>query len=198
MSRLSAQSIRNMSLGHRPMIAPFSDDKVIVNGMSYGLSAASYDLTIDHDLQLGMHPGFLLADLLRSEDDVTKALCMFKEELPPPPFGTGVTEQRLIIPDNIAALVVNKSTYGRLHCVQHGTYVDPGFEGFLTLELVNLSDRPVFIRAGDPIVQLVFDWLDMPTDRPYRGSPGRRPGKYHDQPRRPVGAILEDQEGTKP
>ena len=191
MAQLSAQSILKRCRGPRPMISPFSEEKVVINGKSYGLSAASYDITIAHDLQLGMHPGYLLADLLRSEDDPMKALCMFKEHLPPPSFALAHSVEDFIIPDNIVGYVCDKSTYARLHVSAFNTVFDPGFEGNATLEVVNLSDRPVVIRAGDPICQLVFHWLDMPTDRPYAG-------KYQRQPARPVGAILEGMEGNEP
>ncbi len=50
------------------------------------------------------------------------------------------------------------------------TLFDPGFVGNATLEIVNLSDQVVEIKAGDPICQFVFHWLDASTDRPYSGK----------------------------
>ena len=52
MSQLSAQSIRKLCEGDTPMLSPFVNEKTVVNGMSYGLSAASYDVRIAHDLRL--------------------------------------------------------------------------------------------------------------------------------------------------
>ena len=56
MTRLSCQSIRALCEGENPMIHPFAPEKTVVNGKSYGLSHASYDCRIAHDLVLGVHP----------------------------------------------------------------------------------------------------------------------------------------------
>ena len=59
-----------------------------------------------------------------------------------------------------------------------------GFVGNLTLELVNFGDQLVDIKAGDPICQIAFHWLDEPTERPYRG-------KYMNQTKAAHGARYE-------
>ena len=51
MSQLSAQSIRKLCEGETPMLSPFVNEKTVVNGTSFGLSAASYDVRIGHDLR---------------------------------------------------------------------------------------------------------------------------------------------------
>jgi dCTP deaminase len=170
------------------MIEPFSETKQIVNGKSWGLGPASYDIRIAHDLNLGPHPGHALMNFMRIERDANVALCMLHESPPEPNFALANTIENFAIPKDVAAYVCDKSTYARLHVSAFNTLLDPGFVGNLTLELVNLSDEGVFIQAGDPICQLVFHWLDAPTDRPYRG-------KYQGQPARPVGAILEADRG---
>ena len=76
MSQLSAQSIlelcdpSNSCCLHAwheyegrpiPMIRPFSEERLIIRGRSAGLSAASYDVRIAHDLTLGVNPAFTIA-----------------------------------------------------------------------------------------------------------------------------------------
>ena len=51
------------------------------------------------------------------------------------------------------------------------------------MELVNHGPEPIIFKAGDPIVQIVFSRLDMPTDRPYDGkyqhqTKGAHPARY--------------------
>lgn len=141
MSQLSAQSIRNLCLSMRPLITPFSDEKVVVSGTSYGLSACSYDVRIGHGLIL--NPGaHSLAHTLEDFD----------------------------LPHNVVGYVVDKSTYARRFMSAMNTLIDPGFIGNLTLELVNHSDKVIVISEGDPICQIVFHWLDQATDRPYTGK----------------------------
>lgn len=138
MSQLSAQSIRRLCEADTPMISPFVGEKTIVNGVSYGLGPASYDVRIAHDLRL--HRG--QASLAHTVEDFH-------------------------VPDNVVGYVVDKSTYARRFVTAFNTLIDPGFVGNLTLELVNIGAHVVNIREGDPIVQIAFHWLDEPTERPY-------------------------------
>lgn len=140
MTILSAQTIKALCLDYG-MIDPFVDHKVVYNGTSYGLSSASYDVRIAHDLAL--YPGD----------------CALAH-----------TVEDLRIPNDVCCMVVDKSTYARRFTSAMNTFVDPGFKGNLTLELVNHSNEVVRIKEGSPICQLVFFRLDQPTDRPYDGK----------------------------
>ena len=190
MSQLSAQSIRELctlASECQPMISPFSEERHVVNGKSWGLSAASYDVRIAHDLVLGPNPGFYLHEAM------TKVIALsfldmwkFRNDLLdlPPPNALANTVENFAIPDNVCGYVVDKSSYARVFVTAFNTLLDPGWKGNLTLELVNLGPNPIEIKKGDPIVQIAFHWLDRPTDRPYNG-------KYNNQPNRPVPAIYE-------
>jgi len=140
-SQLSAQSIRRLCMRSEPMIDPFESERKIINGKSYGLSASSYDVRIAHNLMLNSGQSSLAH-----------------------------TVENFRIPTNVVGYVVDKSTYARRFITAFNTLLDPGWEGNLTLELVNLGDRSINIHAGDPIVQIVFHWLDEHTDRPYDGK----------------------------
>lgn len=157
------------------MIQPFLPEKTIISGSSAGLSSASYDLRIGHDLVIGPNP----AALMRVDGHRSEGAGL-------PFWVLAHTLEDLNIPTNIAAFVIDKSTYARRFMSAFNTYIDPGFVGNLTLELVNHGPEEIHIKAGDPICQLVFHWLDQTTDRPYVG-------KYSNQPRRPVGPIFEAQ-----
>lgn len=149
---LSRQSI--ISIGEMGMIAPFSHQQER-NGMTYGVSAASYDCRIDYAVVL--LPG---------------QSCL------------GSTLERFRMPSNLAACVHDKSTWARRGLAVQNTFIDPGWEGFLTLELSNHGTEVLDIRPGDPICQLVFHMLDVPTNKPYGG-------KYQHQPSGPQPAITE-------
>lgn len=174
MSQLSAQSIRKLCLTDTPMISPFVDKKTVTNGKSYGLSAASYDVRIAHDLTLGPNPSYLLADMLRRDRQYTAeaVLELWRSKLHnlAPAHALAHTIEDFHMPDNVVGYVVDKSSYARNFVTAFNTLLDSGWVGNLTLELVNLSDKTVFIKAGDPIVQIAFHWLDEATDRPYVGK----------------------------
>lgn len=75
----------------------------------------------------------------------------------PGDFALATTQERLQLPTDLSAYVEGKSSWGRVGLfVQNAGFVDPGFNGQITLELFNASDRPVKLLAGKPICQLVF------------------------------------------
>lgn len=173
MSQLCAQSIRALCLGAN-MIDPFVETRTVVNGKSSGLSSASYDVRIAHDLVLGPSPTHLLARMMRNNMNFPAAevLEMWRARLSnyPTAHALAHTIEDFRIPKNVVGYVCDKSSYARVFVTAFNTLFDPGFVGNATLELVNLSDEVVEIKAGDPICQFTFHWLDKETDRPYRGK----------------------------
>lgn len=155
---LSAQSILRLE-PLKPLAPRQSHEE---SGCSYGLSACGYDIRIAEDLQLA--PGeFKLASAMELFD----------------------------MPNTIMGIVHDKSTWIRQGLCVFNTVIEPGWRGHLTLELKNVNqevyqpwtsqmhrkDDPVIkLTPGTPIAQVVFHWLDEPTDQPYPED-----GKYQDQ-----------------
>jgi dCTP deaminase len=80
-----------------------------------------------------------------------------------------ITREEVYVGPQHAAEVRGKSSLGRLFQLVHVTagWVDAGFRGYITLELVNLMPRPVVYTAGQRIGQLTFVELDSPADPVY-------------------------------
>lgn len=147
---LSAQSIRRRCLEHNPpLIDPFVERSMSPRGNSFGLGPASYDARLDKGIIV-----------------------------PPRDFRLGSTLERFPIPPDLLATVRDKSTWARIGLAVQNTLLDPGWPGYLTLEISHHSQTEVVIEAGEPIAQIVFEVLDEPTQLPYRG-------KYFDQGRGP-------------
>jgi dCTP deaminase len=74
------------------------------------------------------------------------------------------------MPDRVAAFVQGRSSIGRIGLtVQNAGFVDPGFTGHITLELVNESPVTIYLKPGYPVAQLVF--FDVsPVNDPYHGK----------------------------
>jgi len=147
----SAQTIRNLA-----PIFPLKE-KTIFNGMSYGLSAAGYDIRIAQTVIIPPH-GFVLAS----------AIEFFN------------------ITDQLLGIVHDKSTWARRGLSVFNTVIEPGWKGYLTLELKNQGDARLKIIAGSPIAQVVFHILDKPTELPYSG-------KYQNQSAGSQPAIMENE-----
>lgn len=99
-----------------------------------------------------------------------------KEEflLRPGEFALATTREYIDVPDNLAAFVQGRSSIGRIGLTtQNAGFVDPGFHGHITLELVNESPNTIVLTPGYPVAQLVF-FECCPVERPYAG-------KYNDQ-----------------
>lgn len=109
--------------------------------------------------------------------------------LHPGEFVLATTHERVRIPPDLVARVEGRSSLGRLAVVVHATagFIDPGFEGHITLELSNLGRVPVALHPGMRVSQIVVHEMKSPAERPY-GSPGRG-SKYQGQ-RGPVSSRI--------
>lgn len=87
------------------------------------------------------------------------------------------------MPRNVLATVRDKSSWARVGLQVFNTVIEPGWSGFLTLELVNHGRERLYLYEGDPIAQILFDYIDEDTTG--------YTGKYQDQERGPQEARLE-------
>mgnify|MGYP003704019825 CR=1 FL=1 len=111
--------------------------------------------------------------------------------LHPGEFVLGSTFEQVTLPDDIAARLEGKSSLGRLGLLIHSTagYVDPGWDGYLTLELSNVANLPITIYPGMKIGQISFFQLTTAAETPY-GSKGRN--KYQGQRGPTASRFFED------
>lgn len=156
---LSAQTIRQLCnypsyITTRPLIRPFHL-RTKEAGRTFGLSSCGYDVRLARSMWLWPFWGRLNS-------------IMEHIELPP----------------DVCAEVKDKSTNARVFVFVQNTIIEPGWRGFLTLELTRFKPWPIFLRKGTPIAQIVFKRLDMPTEQPYSG-------KYQDQRSGAQRAIFE-------
>lgn len=161
MAVLSAQSIKL-----RVQITPWVDEGSKFKGMSYGVSAASYDIRLGK-----LQPW-------KNSNPVPQS-----RWLAPGRFCLASSLERVALPNDITGMVHDKSTLARMGVALQNTFLDPGFRGWITLEIANHGPDAVQLCVGMPIAQIVFHELDEPTKLPYSG-------KYQDQPDEPVAAIL--------
>ena len=100
--------------------------------------------------------------------------------LHPGEFVLGTTKEYIKIPDDLVGRLDGRSSLGRLGVVIHSTAgsVDPGFEGYLTLEIANISKVPVMLWPGTRVCRLTFDTLSSPSETPYNK---RKESKYNKQ-----------------
>ena len=133
---------------------PMLIEKRKLHGVSHGLSEAGYDIRIKQSVTL--HP--------------------FKR------FRLASTIERFTMPDNLLGIVHDKSTWARRGLSVFNTVIEPGWGGWLTLELIYHGWMPLKIEAGSGIAQVIFHEVSTPV---------AYSGKYQSQADMPVPAILE-------
>jgi len=111
--------------------------------------------------------------------------------IPPHSFLLATTKEYIKLPNNLTAFVEGRSSIGRMGLfIQNAGWVDPGFEGQITLELYNANRLPIKLESDRRICQLVFASMDSKADNPYQG-------KYQGQKNTVGTRVFEDPENKK-
>src|SRR6266704_4780113 len=148
------------------------------------LQPSSVDVRVDRFFRVFHNNRYPYIDVRKEQEDLTE-LVEVDDGTPfvlhPGEFVLGSTLERIRLPDDLVARLEGKSSLGRLGLLIHSTagYVDPGWDGYLTLELSNVANLPITIYPGMKIGQISFFRLTTEAERPY-GSKGRG-SKYQGQ-----------------
>ena len=115
----------------------------------------------------------------------------------PGEFTLATTHEVVKLPSDIVARVEGRSSMGRLGVTMHVTagYIDPGFEGKITLEISNIGKMPVALYPGQRVCQIVFETMTTPSEKPYGHV--ERNSKYMGQLGPQVSKIKEDYDINK-
>jgi dCTP deaminase len=189
---LSDRSIAEALQSGRLVIEPLAED---------ALQPASVDIRLDREFRVFRGHRRAYIDVRESVDDLTELERIADDQpfvLHPGEFVLGSTLERVQLGNDLVARVEGKSSLGRLGLLVHATagYVDPGWDGHLTMELSNVSNLPIRLYFGMKIGQLSFANLTTAADRPY-GSPSLR-SKYQGQTGPTSSRGYMDYGGTAP
>ena len=124
---------------------------------------ASVDLTLGNEFKEYLFSNFRLNQWVNAKDESGKCI------LYPECTVLTHTAERIKLPNNLAARVEGRSSCGRKFLMVHCTagFIDPGFNGQITLEVTNLGKEPLILKPGMKICQIVFEPLNEPALRPY-------------------------------
>ena len=136
------------------------------------LQPSSFDVRLDRFFRLFDNHKYAYIDPAEEMSELTRFVEVAADEafiLHPGEFVLGSTYEFVSLPDNIAARLEGKSSLGRLGLLTHSTagFVDPGFNGHVTLELANVSNLPIKLWPGMKVGQLCFFQLSSPSETPY-------------------------------
>lgn len=143
------------------------------------IQPASIDVRLDRYFRLFDNHKYSVIDPALPQDDLTHLVDVGQSApfvLHPGEFVLGSTLERVQLANNLAARLEGKSSLGRLGLLTHSTagFIDPGFNGHVTLELSNTATMPILLYPGMKIGQLCFFQLSSSAEKPYgskeRGS----------------------------
>ena len=176
MSIKSDKWIRRMSLEHN-MISPFIPRQIRKGKISFGLSSYGYDARVSNDFKIftNVNSTTVAPKKFKKEGFVSKKskVCV----IPPNSFALARTVEYFKIPENVMVICLGKSTYARCGIIVNVTPLEPGWEGYVTLEFSNTTPLPAKIYANEGAAQFVF----LRGNEKPEVSYSKRKGKYMKQ-----------------
>jgi dCTP deaminase len=180
---LSDRTIRRQLLEGRIEVEPYDEDL---------LQPSSLDVRVDRFFRVFRNSRYPFIDVKEEMEDLTELVEIGEAEpfiLHPGEFVLGSTLERIKLPDDLVARLEGKSSLGRLGLLIHSTagFIDPGWDGHVTLELSNVANLPITIYYAMKIGQLSFVQLTEPAQTPYganglgskyQGQAGPTPSRY--------------------
>jgi dCTP deaminase len=172
---LSDRDIRAAIEAGRIVIEPYIPEAV---------QPSSIDLHLDRRFRVFRNSRYPYIDVREPQPELTELVEIGGDEpfiLHPGEFVLGSTLERVELPNDLVARLEGKSSLGRLGLLIHSTagYVDPGWEGNLTLELSNVANLPITLYDGMKIGQISFQRLSSPVEVGYGDA--RIGSKYRGQ-----------------
>lgn len=146
------------------------DRKVSEHGVSYGLGEAGYDIRIKQDITFYRLFGLIPMVKVVDGDQVSRHLGKFT-------LASAI--EKFNMSPSCVAIVHDKSTWARRALSVFNTVIEPGWKGYLTLELVYHGRKKLHIPAGSGIAQVLFHLVQEPAN--YNG-------KYQNQENKPIAA----------
>ena len=156
------------------------------------LQPSSVDVRVDRSFRVFHNARYPFIDVKEPQEALTE-LVEIEDDRPfilhPGEFVLGATLERVTRPDDLGARLDGKSSLGRLGLLIHSTagFIDPGFDGHVTLELSNVANLPISIYYGMKIGQISFMRMTEPASIPYgssalgskdQGQRGPTPSRY--------------------
>ena len=160
---LSDRGIRAAIAAGRIALDPF--DEALIQ-------PASVDVRCDRRFRVFRNSRYGHIDVKQEQAELTELIEITDGGpfiLHPGEFVLGATLERVTLGDDIVSRLEGKSSLGRLGLQVHSTagFIDPGFDGHVTLELANVANLPITLYPEMKIGQLSFLNLDGPAEHPY-------------------------------
>ncbi len=182
-----------MILSDRTIKEELAKGRIVIDPLDEGcIQPSSVDLHVDKYFRVFRNHTARVIDVKEDQSELTELVEIKDDEvfiLHPGEFVLGSTLERIGIPDDLVGRLEGKSSLGRLGLLIHSTagFVDPGFDGNITLELSNVANLPITVYPNMKIGQISFLKMTSPAEFPYgsssvgskyQGQRGPTPSRY--------------------
>jgi dCTP deaminase len=163
----------SMLLSDRDIRKAINDDRIGLSPWDEEmLQPASVDVRLDRHFRVFENHRYFVIDPAVNQAELTREVVVDDDStfvLHPGEFVLGATYEKVALSDGVAARIEGKSSLGRLGLLTHSTagFIDPGFDGHVTLELSNTATLPIVLYPGMKIGQLCFFLLSSSAEQPY-------------------------------
>lgn len=161
----------------RGMIEPFAPGRVRAGRISFGASCYGYDFRLADEFKIPECQDVKSLDPKKMDRvpfrDYKARSCL----VPANSFILARSLEYFRIPRDVLVICQGKSTYARCGIIVNVTPLEPEWEGFVTISLINGSPRPVRVYAGEGIAQAIFLRAETACATSYKD----RKGKYQAQ-----------------
>jgi dCTP deaminase len=182
---LSDQDITKEIKAKRLVITPFDKQAI---------QPASVDVKLGSDIRIFKNTQKAVLDVKEPLADFMELVKIPKNKpliVHPREFLLGTTVEKIRLPNDLVGQLNGRSSLGRLGIIVHATagFIDPGFEGYVTLEMTNMANIPIALYPGMRIGQIAFIRSTNPAIDPYGQKRG---SKYSGQVGPTVSRIWKD------
>jgi dCTP deaminase len=180
-------------LSDRTITRLIREGRIGIDPFDAGLiQPSSVDVRVDRFFRVFRNSRYPYIDVKQEQEGLTEPVEIDDGEpfiLHPGEFVLGSTLERVTLPDDLVARLEGKSSLGRLGLLIHSTagFIDPGWDGHVTLELSNVANLPITIYHAMKIGQISFMQMTEPAESPYgtsslgskyQGQRGPTPSRY--------------------
>src|SRR3954447_8290470 len=182
-----------MVLSDRTIARLLDEERIVIDPYDESLlQPSSVDVRVDRFFRVFHNARYPYIDVKQPQEELTEEVEIDDERpfiLHPGEFVLGSTLERVTLPDDLVARLEGKSSLGRLGLLIHSTagFIDPGWDGHVTLELSNVAHLPGTISPEMKIRQISFVQRPEPAATPYgsgtigskyQGQRGPTPSRY--------------------
>src|SRR4249920_819799 len=165
-----------MVLSDRTITRLLEEGRIVIDPYDASLmQPSSLDVRVDRLFRVFRNSRYPFIDVKVDQSELTELVEVADAEpfiLHPGEFVLGATLERVTLGDDLVARLEGKSSLGRLGLQVHSTagFIDPGFDGHVTLELANVSNLPITLYAAMKVGQISFLEMTTPAAKPYGSS----------------------------